>query len=190
MDKLVHSKKTNDDVIGHVIQQPHCFFYKPSKIFSEMAEQIEAKLYTSNRLSMRNKMFTYVTSDKTFQVHTRRDHLRLTRGDRRLVDDTSAPLHHTPPQSDPGSLPHAFPPFKEWGSRRFCPNPFIRWAALQRASAQVLPQSEFSVFFAFMSFAEWRVLQRLEWKCCHQPPKKKKRKSPNCRRTSADTVGH
>ena len=28
-----------DDVIGHVIQQPYClFFFKPSKIFSEMAE--------------------------------------------------------------------------------------------------------------------------------------------------------
>ena len=35
---------------------------KPSKIFSEVVEQIEAKLYTYDRLSMRNKRFTDVRS--------------------------------------------------------------------------------------------------------------------------------
>jgi len=50
------------DVISHVIWQPYWlfFFFKPSKIFfSEKAEKIEAKLYTYDRLSMRNKSHTY-----------------------------------------------------------------------------------------------------------------------------------
>ena len=52
-----------DDVIGHVIGQPYCFFFKPSKIFfTEMAEQIEAKLYKYDRLSTRNKTFTNMIS--------------------------------------------------------------------------------------------------------------------------------
>ena len=45
--------------ICHVIRQPYCFIFifKPSKIFfSEVAEQIEAKLYMYDRLSMRNKV--------------------------------------------------------------------------------------------------------------------------------------
>ena len=39
---------------------------------------------------------------RTFQAPTRRDRLRLTQGDCRLVDDTSAPPRHILPQSDPG----------------------------------------------------------------------------------------
>jgi len=35
---------------------------KPSKTFSEVAEQIEVKLYTYDRLSMRNKSFTHMMS--------------------------------------------------------------------------------------------------------------------------------
>ena len=44
-------------IIGQVIRQPDCYLKKkkPSKIFSEVAEQIEAKLYTYDRLSMRIK---------------------------------------------------------------------------------------------------------------------------------------
>ena len=38
------------------------------------------------------------------------------------MDDTSAALRHTLPQSDPGLLPCGFPPInKVWGSRRLCP---------------------------------------------------------------------
>ena len=50
------------DVIGHMIRQPYCLKKKTSKIFSEVAEQIEAKLYMYDRLSMRNKMFTHMMS--------------------------------------------------------------------------------------------------------------------------------
>ena len=42
--------------------------------------------------------------ERPFQAPTPRDRLRLTQGDRRLVDNTSAPPQHTPPQSDPGKL--------------------------------------------------------------------------------------
>ena len=68
-----------------------------------------------------------------------------------LVDEISAPPQHTPPQSDAGRLPRAFPPIiKEWGSWRLWPNPLIRWATLRMAAAQeVLPWSWFSVFFVF-----------------------------------------
>ena len=49
-----------DDFIGHMIQKPYCSKKKnTSKTFSEMAEQIEVKLYTYDRLSMRNKRFTH-----------------------------------------------------------------------------------------------------------------------------------
>ena len=37
-------------------------FIKHSKTFSEMAEQIEAKLYTYDHLAMRNKSFTRMMS--------------------------------------------------------------------------------------------------------------------------------
>ena len=44
-------------------------------------------------------------------------------------------------------------------------------AALRRTAAQeVLPRSGFSVFFAFVGFAEGSVLQWPECKSCHQPP--------------------
>ena len=64
MDKMVH-KNIFDDVIGHVIRQPYCFYFflNLQKIFfSEVAEQIEAKLYKFDRLSMRNKRFTHMMS--------------------------------------------------------------------------------------------------------------------------------
>ena len=50
-----------DDFIGHVIRQPYrvLFCFLLSKI-SEVAEQIEAKLYKYNRLSMRNKRLTHM----------------------------------------------------------------------------------------------------------------------------------
>ena len=38
------------------------FFKKPSKISFVVAEQIEAKLYTYDSLSMRNKRFTHIMS--------------------------------------------------------------------------------------------------------------------------------
>ena len=56
------TEKKNDDFFGHVIRQPYCLKNnkKPSKIFfSEVAEQIEAKLYKYDHLSMRNKRFTH-----------------------------------------------------------------------------------------------------------------------------------
>ena len=64
MDKMVH-KNIFDDVIGHVIRQPYCFYFflNLQKIFfSEMAEKIEAKLYTNDHLSMRNKRVTHMIS--------------------------------------------------------------------------------------------------------------------------------
>ena len=47
-----------------MIRQPYCLKkIKPSKIFfSEVAEQIEVKLYLYDRLSMRNKRFTHMMS--------------------------------------------------------------------------------------------------------------------------------
>ena len=65
---MVHTKKFHD-VIGHVIQQPYCFFFvlfSPSKIFSETPEKIEVKLYTYDRLSMTNKRVTHMTSYVTW----------------------------------------------------------------------------------------------------------------------------
>ena len=63
MDKMVH-RNFFHDVIGHVIQQSYCLKKqkKTSKTFSEVAEQIEMKLYTYDRLSMRNKRFTQMMS--------------------------------------------------------------------------------------------------------------------------------
>ena len=53
---------------------------------------------------------------RTLQAPTPRDCLRLTQGDRRLVDDTSAPPRHSLPQFDLGRLHRGFPPIiKEWG---------------------------------------------------------------------------
>ena len=55
-DKLVDRNKI-DDVISHVVGQPYYLKKnkKLSNILSEMANQIEAKLYRYDRLSMRNK---------------------------------------------------------------------------------------------------------------------------------------
>ena len=58
------TEKKIDDIIGHVIWQPYCLrkkINKPSKI-SEVAEHIEAKRYTYDHLSMRNKRFTHMAS--------------------------------------------------------------------------------------------------------------------------------
>ena len=55
--------------------------------------------------------------DRTLQAPTRRDRLRLTQGDRRLVDNTTAPPWDTLSQYDPGRLRHGLTPIiKEWGS--------------------------------------------------------------------------
>ena len=68
---MVHRKKYHE-VIGHVIQQPYCLkkIFKPSKIiFSEVAEQIEVKLYMYDRLSMRNKRFTHIIGHMAWQPY-------------------------------------------------------------------------------------------------------------------------
>ena len=59
------STKIFDDVIGHVIRQPYCFFFKPSKIFfSEMAEPvITASIYKVAVLIMSH--INYVTHQYT-----------------------------------------------------------------------------------------------------------------------------
>ena len=58
--------------------------------------------------------------ERIFQAPTQRDSLRLTQGDRTLVDDTSAPPQHTLLQYDPERLPCGFlPVIKDWGSQGF-----------------------------------------------------------------------
>ena len=66
------TEKKFDDIVSHIIRQPHCFFKKTSNIFfSEMTEQIEMKLYTYDCLSMMNKRFTHMMSQVTcFGSHT------------------------------------------------------------------------------------------------------------------------
>ena len=57
---MVHRKKIHD-IICHVNWQPYCLKKKPSKIFFEVAEQIEAKLYLYDRLPVHEegKVHTY-----------------------------------------------------------------------------------------------------------------------------------
>ena len=55
---MVHTKKIHDLLASLNFY----IFFLPEKIFSEVAEQIEAKIYTYDRLSMRNKSVTHLMS--------------------------------------------------------------------------------------------------------------------------------
>ena len=87
-----------------------------------MCASIFAKFFIRRHTLAKTSRCDSSFRDRTFQVPTRRDHLRLTQGDRRLADDTSAPSQRTLPQSDPGRLPHGFLfIIKEWGVPKALP---------------------------------------------------------------------